>query len=161
LSLILRYPNGRQEQKFYELDENETLPHRPDAFFTLLIHQEGSDPRRSSFFYEADRKTTNTTRFIKKLRAHFYYIIRQRLHNEHYGTSRIRAVLTETLDKNWAENLREAARHQLVSGNTPSPLFWFTASENFTTSVEIYEGKNVKRIRSVPRFLVTPKLILE
>jgi hypothetical protein len=69
---------------------------------------------------------------IRKLGGHFHYIAKARQHREDYGIQRIRAVLTETLDAKWAEALRIAARHSVVSGPKPSELFWFTASELFT-----------------------------
>ncbi len=105
------------------------LPHRPDAFFTLRFPLEPEDRSRAHFFYEADRKTTNTTKFRRKLRAHWEFIVGQRKHQTKYGIHRIRAVLVETLDASWAQQLRNAARDGGVSGNQPSPLFWFTTSE--------------------------------
>jgi hypothetical protein len=145
----------------WRTEENlETLPHRPDAFFKIAITEEDERRRESAFFYEADRKTANTTRFIKKLRAHFHYIVNHKHHQEHYGITRIRAVLTETLDTSWAENLRQAAAHPVVSGK-PSPLFWFTASDVFTKPVEITQGKTNPRTRLIPRFLMYPEMILE
>src|SRR5947208_712766 len=43
-------------------------------------------------------------------------------HRDAYGIRRIRAVLVETLDIKWAEELRQA-----VTPICPVPLFWFTA----------------------------------
>lgn len=122
-----------RDGEWYKQEGNERIPHRPDALFTLRVvrHEE---PRH--FFYEADRKTTNTTRMIKKLRGHFHYIAKARQHREDYGIQRIRAVLTETLDTKWAEVLRLAAKHPVVSGPKPSELFWFTASEFFTKPLQ-------------------------
>ena len=107
----------------------KSLPHRPDAFFTLRFPNEPEDRNRAHFFYEADRNTMNPTDMRRKFRAHFEYIVRQRKHQENYGIRRIRAVLVETLDAARAQRLREAARDRTVSGNQPSPLFWFTTSE--------------------------------
>lgn len=123
---------SQQQDLWGESRDKERLPHRPDAFFTLRISGGEEEGREVSFFYEADRKTTNTTRFNEKLRAHFHYVVKQRHHTEHYGVSRIRAVLIETITPRWAEELRKAAAHPLVSGSKPSPLFWFTTSTLFT-----------------------------
>lgn len=133
----------------------QKMPHRPDAMFSLAT---GDQLEPIHFFYEADRKTTSTHRHNKKLRAHFHYIVKQRRHEEHYGVKRIRAVLIETTKGEWAENLRAAARHPMVSGPKPSPMFWFTTSELFTQPVEIKKGS---RIRSIKRYLVEPSVILK
>jgi hypothetical protein len=119
-----RYENG----EWYEEKGTETLPHRPDAFFTLRFVASSEDSQEMSFMYEADRKTSDTTKMRKKLRAHFHYVVVQKKHREKYGVPRIRAVLIETLDRQWAMQLRECAQHPVVSGR-PSPLFWFTPSE--------------------------------
>jgi hypothetical protein len=62
-------------------------------------------------------------------------------------------VLTETTAMQWAQNLREAARHQIVSPK-PSPLFWFTTSE-ILTKPKAHGG------RQVPRYLLEPEVIFE
>jgi hypothetical protein len=132
------------------------LPHRPDAFFTLHFPNEPEGRQRAHFFYELDRKTTTTKRFIKKLRAHFEFIVRQRLHEKHYGIKRVRAVLVETTDPAWAERLREAARNPYVSGDTASPLFWFTVSEIFTRKKAPQDGAT-----ALPHFLLRPELVFD
>jgi hypothetical protein len=157
----LRYQrpqDGRGEELWYELDDIETLPHRPDAFFTLRSTGRSEDQQEVRFFYEADRKHTSTRKHNRKLRAHFHYIVKQRKHQEHYGVSRIRAVLIETISSSWAEELRQAANHFAVSGPKPSPLFWFTTSELFTKQVERNEGN---RSRQVPLYLTRPEIIFE
>ncbi|MDA2933797.1 replication-relaxation family protein [Acidobacteria bacterium AH-259-D05] len=152
----LRYDS--KQQVLFEHEETKKLPHRPDAFFSLHFPNAPEGGRYSHFFYEADRKTSDTDRFVKKLRVHFHFVVRQKRHRLKYNTQRIRAVLTETLDTSWAENLREAARHPAVSGEKPSPLFWFTASQIFEQEREVPEGK---RLRKVSRFLAQPNLIFE
>jgi len=117
-----------RDGQWYNQEGNERIPHRPDALLTLHVARH-EEPRH--FFYEADRKTTNTTRMIKKLRGHFHYIAKARQHREDDGIQRVRAVLTETLDTRWAEALRIAAGHPVVSGPKAAELFWFTASEVF------------------------------
>jgi hypothetical protein len=149
-------PEVRKEQGLVlELSSREWLPHRPDAFFTLHFPGKPAEKQRSHFFYEADRGRENTTRFKMKLRAHFHYIVkqqRQRL-DTCYAVQGIRAVLTETTAMQWAQNLREAARHPIVSPK-PSPLFWFTTSE-VITKPKTHGG------RQVPRFLLEPEVIFE
>jgi hypothetical protein len=119
-----------------ELDKTEALPHRPDAFFTLRFPTKPEGQQFSHFMYEADRGTENTTRFKMKLRAHYHAIVKQQLQRTLpcYNVHSIRAVLVESTTSNWAHNLREAARHPVVSPR-PSSLFWFTTSELFTKLV--------------------------
>jgi hypothetical protein len=147
-----------REDTWRQQDDIETIPHRPDAFFTL---QKKDSPEPLHFFYEADRKTTNTKRMIKKLRGHFHYIAKAKHHRNDYGIQRIRAVLTETLDIKWAETLRVAAQHPAVSGPKPSELFWFTASELFANRIQKEVGTTVKRVRHVPYYLENPQVIFK
>jgi len=119
-----RYENG----EWYQEDGTETWPCRPDAVFSLRFVAGPEDSQEMSFFYEADRKTSDTTKIRKKLRAIWHYIVEQKKHRERFGVPRIRAVLIETLDRQWAWQLRECAKHPIVSGR-PSPLFWFVPSE--------------------------------
>lgn len=123
---------NRQQDLWGNTGETARLPHRPDAFFTLRLADRGTEAQEVSFFYEADRARTSGARFQEKLRAHFHYVVKQRRHAAHYGVNRIRAVLIETLTPRWADHLRRAAQHPLVSGPRPSPLFWFTPSTLFT-----------------------------
>jgi hypothetical protein len=144
----LIYRDGRWQQ----LDESERLPHRPDAFFTLSFPKD-KDRDPLHFFYEADRHRTNTNKYNKKLRAHFHFAVKQKKRlKEIYGLDRIRAVLTETIDDEWAERLRQAANHITVSGPKPSPLFWFTTSRLFTE--EVQRGQ-----RLIPAHLERPDIV--
>ena len=57
----------------------------------------------------------------------------------------------------WAQNLRVAARENVVSPN-PSPLFWFTTSELFTKPQEITEhGKT----HQLPLYLQQPETVFK
>ena len=132
-----------------DLETGELLPHRPDAFFTLRFPNEREGQNRSNFFYEADRKTTNIPKMLKKLKAHFEFI-RQKKHQELYGIRRIRAVLVETLDTKWAEELRQAS-----ASICPLPLFSFTASEIFAV-----EKPNPDRKGTLALFLMRPEIVL-
>lgn len=140
-----------REGAWKELDETEALPHRPDAYFTLSFPK-ASDREDLHFFYEADRHRTDTNKYNKKLRAHFHFAVKQKERlKEAYGLNRIRAVLTETIDDEWAERLRAAANHVTVSGSKPSPLFWFTTSRLFT---QASDGKE-------PTYLTRPEIIFK
>ncbi len=137
----------------------QQLPHRPDAFFRLRFPANPEGQQYANFYYEADRKTTaESERIIKKLRAHFHYVVIKKHHRAHHNIRRIRAVLVETADSQWANHLRDVARHPVVSGNTPSALFWFTASEFFTEAKEIEEGT---RTRHVARALLDPTIVFK
>jgi hypothetical protein len=141
---------AREAGQWTETDTTEHIAHRPDALFSL----KRSDERETrNYLYEADRKTSNTSRLIKKLRGHFLFVVKYKRQLEAYGLNRIRAVLIETLDTRWAEVLRQAARHPAVSGRKPTPLFWFTSSEFFA------KRSNKEQKRQVPYFLDNPQII--
>ncbi len=95
----------------------------------------------------------NVPKMNRKFRSYFHYVVKRKLHREHYGVNRIRAVLVESIDSGWANHLRVNARHPLVSGSKPSPLFWFTTSELFESKVS---GKE----KELPLYLETPEVIL-
>lgn len=147
-----------QSGKMIELEETETLPHRPDAFFALYFPDRAGDDRAQYFFYEADRKNTSIKKFNKKLRAHFHYVVKQKKHVADYGIKRIRAVLIESIEDHWTNQLRLHARHPIVAGKKPSPLFWFTTSDL------VFEGKTTVKIKGaekeIPLFLEKPELVL-
>jgi len=86
---------------------------------------------------------------LTKLKAHFEFI-RQKKDQGKYGIQRIRAVLVETLDTNWAEELRQAAM-EIFS----APLFWFSASEIFAIEKPNSDGK-----RTAPLILRQPAVVL-
>lgn len=141
-----------RDGKWKEADETERLPHRPDAFFTLRFPESNREPLH--FLYEADRHRTNTHKFNRKLRAHFHFVVKQKQHQELYKIKRVRAVLTETTDDDWAERLRQSANHVTVSGPKPSSLFWFTTSRLFTQAQELQAG------RTAPTYLHQPDMVL-
>ncbi|MDA2929351.1 hypothetical protein MYX84_05290 [Acidobacteria bacterium AH-259-O06] len=154
--LMIKYDSA--QQVLFEHDETETLPHRPDAFFILHFPQAPEGQRYAHFFYEADRKNTTTERMRRKFRSHFHFVVRQKRHRLKYNIHRVRAVLTETVDTTWAENLRNATHHPAVCGEKPTPLFWFTASQIFEQEREIQQAK---RTQKLPRFLAEPDLIFQ
>jgi hypothetical protein len=138
-----------------ESDDNEILPHRPDAFFSLSLTKTGETLH---FLYEAERATNTTTRVIKKLRSHFYYIAKKKHIRQDYGIGRIRAVLIETINTHWAEHLRLAATSPAISGPKPSELFWFTSSEFFAKRID---KSDAGRIRRIPYFLERPAIVFD
>jgi hypothetical protein len=144
-----------REGRWVETDQPESLPHRPDALFTLSFPETQREPLH--FLYEADRHRTNTHKYSKKLRAHFHFIVKQRQHQRIYGIDRIRAVLTETIDDEWAERLRYAAGSVTVSGSKSSPLFWFTTSRLFTEPID---NNDLTPSRSLPTYLDRPDIVL-
>jgi hypothetical protein len=147
----LSYKDGQ----WREMDQTEQLPHRPDAFFTLSFPN-NAEREPLHFFYEADRHRTNTHKYNKKLRAHFHFIVKQRRLPQSYGIHRIRAVLTETTDDEWAERLRQAAKQSSVSGPKPSALFWFTTSRFFVQETPAAEGPPA---RTLPTYLQEPDIV--
>ena len=96
--------------KFKESEETETLPHRPDAFFALYFPDRDGEDRAQYFFYEADRKTASIKKMQKKLRAHFHYVVKQKKQAADYGVKRIRAVVVESIENHWTNNLRVSCR---------------------------------------------------
>jgi hypothetical protein len=144
-----------RDGSWIELDETEHLPQRPDAFFTLGFPN--SDRDDLHFFYEADRHRTDTNKYNKKLRAYFHFIVKQKRHREFYDIQRVRAVLTETVDDDWAERLRQAAGHVTVSGSKASPLFWFTTSRLFVEEAVVQTNG---RARTLPMHLRNPNIVI-
>ena len=145
-----------QDGRLQESEETEILPHRPDAFFALHFPDRIGEDQTVCYFYEADRRTTSIKKMQKKLRAHFHYIVKQKKHVEEYGVKRIRAVLIESIDDDWTNNLRVSARHPIVSGK-PSPLFWFTTSDLAFEKLISVRIKSAEK--QIPIFLEKPELV--
>lgn len=141
----------------YEVDETEKLPHRPDAFFGLHFPDREGEDRSTYYFYEADRQRTSIKKMQKKLRSHFHYIVKQKKHGTDYGMKRIKAVLVESIDDHWTNSLRVSARHPIVSGSKPSPLFWFTPSNLIFEKLIPVKVKGAEK--QIPIFLEKPELV--
>jgi hypothetical protein len=146
----------RRQQVLFDSGEWENIPHRPDAFFTLFFPERPEGKQYEYFFYEADRKTTDTTRMKRKLRGHFHFIVKRKLHQVYYQIPSVRAVLIETIDSHWAETLRQSASDPVVSGAKPSNLFWFAPSDFFIQPVATQKGSKSK---SVPFYYEHPEVI--
>lgn len=110
-----------------ETGKGKNLPHRPDAFFTLNFPNAPEGQQRSNFFYEADRATSNLTRFSDKLEAHLLFLMQGK--HKQYGIQKLRAVLIHALKKNWAEQLKATAGQLAARLPLAAQLFWFTSSE--------------------------------
>jgi protein involved in plasmid replication-relaxation len=106
---------------------NGRLPHRPDAFFTLKFPNAPDGQQRSNFFYEADRQTSNLTRFRHKLEAYLQFLVQGK--HKQYGIQKLRAVLVHTLNKDWADQLKNTAAQLAANQPLAAHLFWFTSSE--------------------------------
>jgi hypothetical protein len=152
---LTQWQQGPQLWSSVEDEEGERLPHRPDAYFALRFKNSLRGDSEAHFFYEADRKTTPAPRHNRKLRAHFQFIVKQKLHELKYGVKRIRAVLIETIDDAWADHLRQAAGEREVSGSKPTPLFWFTTSTLLTKLLQ-REGEG-----TAPAYLAYPEIIFK
>lgn len=154
-----------EDGRYYEAEKEETLPHEPDAFFTLHYPQREQDPELS-FFYEADRGTMNAEDMIRKFRSHFHYAVKQRRHVEDYGVPSIRAVLIEAhkakhpekMDR--ASELRRLAADPRVSGQKPSKFFLITPSAYLITEEQPDEFAD-KPQKPLPYFLSRPEIILK
>lgn len=152
----------RGNSGYEEIAERKRLPLRPDALFSLNFPNAPEGQQWAHFFYEADRKReTNKKRFYAKLRVYFYCVTagnkearKQRL-MKLFGIPRVRAVLIETLDDPWAEQLRKRAAHPSVSGSRPTPLFWVAGNKRYTEKVPVAEGSPDLK----PQFLLQPKTI--
>lgn len=147
-------------QAWVELAEQERLPHRPDAFFTLRFPSLPPDDQLQSFFYEYERGTATTAKVNRKLRAHLHFILQKR-HQAVYQVRRIRAVLVETPTGRWAETLRQAAAHPMASGRKPTELFWFAGASLLSALVRMDIEKGKRCLVNVPRFVTEPLAVWE
>jgi len=144
---------GGNQYLWAEKDDTERLPVEPDAMFTLRFEKRPQGRQLAHFFYEADRGTMTTTDMMRKLRAYYYFIVKQQRHKDAFGIHPIRSVLVEAPDEQRAKKLMELVQHPLVCGpNKRAGLFWFSISPLFT---DIPEGGK----RAL--YLNTPETILE
>ena len=140
------------EWQWFESQDTETVSLTPDALFELHYPEQPKGKQYAHFAYEAESGSSDSVRYRRRLRAYFYFIAKQKEHQAKWGIARIRAVLTETPQTAWRDRLREAARHPIVSGDSPSPLFLFTAS-----SLLSEPRAHPRR----PRFITEPTRIFE
>jgi len=124
-----RWVQGASIWNTVQLTKKESLPHRPDALFTLLFPNAPEGQQRSNFVYEADRETSNLTRIRQKLEAHLAFFS-QGLHVERYGFRKLRAVIVETLTTSRAEQIKDIAAALAVKEPLAGLMFWFSSTEN-------------------------------
>jgi hypothetical protein len=125
-----KWMQGSRTWSKVEAGPGRMLPHRPDAFLSLHLPNAPDGQQRSNFFYEADRGTSNLTRFKEKLEAYLSFLMQGK--HKQYGIQKIRAVLVHTLKKDWAHQLKNVAAALAASQPLAAHLFWFTSSEELT-----------------------------
>ena len=103
------------------------LPHRPDAYFVLRFPTAALGQQHGRFFYEADRDTTNTTRFRLKLQGYLAFFLSGQ-YQEKYGARRVRAVLVETTSDKRMQQLKSVAADLSEREPFAGALFWFATS---------------------------------
>jgi hypothetical protein len=120
---LARWVQGAALWSSVRMPSKQTLPHRPDAFFTLRFPLAPAGQQRSNFFYEADRATTNLTRFRQKLEAYFEYLKQGK--QQALGIKKIRGVLVESNSESRREDCMQTALGINFATLHVSELFWF------------------------------------
>ena len=123
-----RWIQGSQLWSRVRMPSKQLLPHRPDAFFTLRFPFAAEGQQNSNFFYEADRGTTNLTRFRLKLEAYLEYL--RQGQQKALGIKRARAVLVETIDSDRAKQCMEVAASVTGSEQYAAAQFWFSTQQS-------------------------------
>ena len=121
---LCRWMQGSALWSRVKMPSRQTFPHRPDALFTLRFPSAPEGQQRSNFFYEADRGTTNLTRFKQKLEAHLEYLKQGK--QAALGIKRVRAVLVETISAERCEQCMEVASGISTNEQNIAGLFWFS-----------------------------------
>jgi hypothetical protein len=122
---IKRWVQGAALWNSVQVAPKRTLPHRPDALFTLLFPNAPEGQQNANFLYEADRETSSLTRMREKFEAHVQFFM-QGKHIEAYGFRKLRAVLVETLTEDRAGQLRELAGDLATQLPLAQMLYWFS-----------------------------------
>ncbi len=155
---------GTGQYQWVETGNEENLPVKPDAIFSLTRHSPDGhrddggtlgrkDGGELHFAYEADRGTMPLGDMLKKLRAYALLIKRYKKHAEAFGIHPVRAVLIEAPTESRCLKLMELACHPLVAGKARrSGLFWFVPSFLFTQPVES---------RTIAPYLLQPDIIFQ
>ncbi len=110
------------------LTESVLLPYRPDAYFVLRFLTAPDGQQLGRFFYEADRDTSNATRFRLKLVACLYFFLSGAFAKK-YSARKVRAVLIETTNLARLEQLKKIAFELSLKEPLAAPLFWFATSD--------------------------------
>jgi hypothetical protein len=119
---IKRWMQGAALWNNARVAPKRTLPHRPDALFTLFFPNAPEGQQNANFIYEADRETSNLTRMREKLEAHAQFFMQA------YSFRKLRAVLVETLSEDRAGQLREQASDLAAQLPLARMLFWFSST---------------------------------
>jgi len=122
---IKRWLQGAALWNNVRVATKRTLPHRPDALFTLHFPNAPEGQQHANFLYEADRETSSLTRMREKLEAHVQFFM-QGKHIEAHGFRKLRAVLVETLSRERSRQLRELATDIAAQLPLAEMLFWFS-----------------------------------
>lgn len=157
---VAKVEKGREgnAEVWYEQQETELLHHEPDAFFTLRFPERPAEAEYAHFFLELDRGTEKKPlKLVRKLRAHFHFIVKQKLISEQYHINRLRAVLVLTPEEKRMQFLYELASHPLVSGKSASSLFWFSRYDLFQALEAPIESSD-KPQKPQPLFLARPEV---
>jgi len=134
---IKRWVQGAAIWNNVRVAPKRTLPHRPDALFTLYFPNAPEGQQNANFLYEADRETSSLTRMREKLEAHVQFFM-QGKHIEAYGFRKLRAVLVETLTDGRAGQLRELASDLATQLPLARMLFWFSSIPSVGSAPSIH-----------------------
>jgi hypothetical protein len=121
---VKRWVQGAPLWNSVQVAPKRTLPHRPDALFTLYFPNSPDGQQHANFLYEADRETSSLTRIREKLEAHVQFFM-QGKHIERYGFRKLRAVLIETLSEEHSRQLHGVANDLAAQQPLARALFWF------------------------------------
>jgi hypothetical protein len=122
---IKRWVQGPALWNSVRVGPKRTLPHRPDALFTLYFPNAVEGQQHANYLYEADRGTSSLPRIREKLEAHLQFFM-QGKHIEAYGFRKLRAVLVETLTEERARQIRRVATELAAQMPLARILFWFS-----------------------------------
>jgi hypothetical protein len=122
---VKRWEQGAGLWNSVQVAPKRTLPHRPDALFTLFFPNAPAGQQNANFLYEADRETSGLTRMREKLEAHVQFFM-QGKHIDAYGFRKVRAVLVETLSEDRAGQMRELAGDLANQWPLARMLLWFS-----------------------------------
>jgi hypothetical protein len=122
---IKRWAQGAALWNNVRVSPKRTLPHRPDALFTLHFPNAPDGQQHANFLYEADRETSSLTRMREKLEAHAQFFM-QGKHIEAYGFRKLRAILVETLSQDHSLQLCKLATDLAAQLPLARMLFWFS-----------------------------------
>lgn len=128
-----RWEQGASLWNQVQVAPRKTLPHRPDALFSLRFPNAPKGQQRANFLYEADRGTSSLTKIREKLQAHALFLMQGKL-AACYQLRTIRAVLVETLTEEHAVHIRRVVAGIAAEMPPAAVLFWISSSRQAATS---------------------------